>query len=248
MHNGSNNLVTLRYRLKDVRMQAAEQPFDKFEVPFDPIYKDQVKAGNLRATYDLILIPTQSRSARNLVYDIEPKGQPVDYKKSERLKTLGMYGESNDVTGGMGLQGAAELESFVNDGGVFVTMGVASFFPPEFGLTRTIDAQRTSPQFYAPGPIIAADILKPAHPISHLSPWAPPARRLHRPLLRRRQPSTSSSAPPTRRTWCPREKRSASRGGRTSADSATSTPQQHRISGCCVSRISRETTASTSPT
>lgn len=235
MHNGSNNLITFRYRLKDVKMQAAEQPFkvgdveypagsilvasadpqiakeienlglkaaslpampdvpkhdldlprlgvfstwgstqdvgwirfafDSFGVGYDLVYKDQAKAGRLRSKYDLIVVPSQGRSAKGIVFDIEPKGQPVDYRKSPEFKSLGAYGESDDITGGMGLKGVAELEQFVEDGGVLVTLGVASYLPAEFGLTRTIDAQHPSPQFYAPGPIVNADILKPQHPI-----------------------------------------------------------------------------------
>ncbi len=255
MHNGSNNLITLRYHLKDVKMQAAEKPFkvgnvdypagsllipsadsriareietlglkaaalesmpdvpkhdldlprlavfstwgstqdvgwvrfafDKFDVAYDLIYKDQVKAGNLRSKYDLIVIPSQGRSAKSIVYDIEPKGQPVDYKKSAEFKSLGAYGESDDITGGMGLRGVEELQKFVDDGGVLVTLGVASFLPAEFGVTRTIDAQHTSPQFYAPGPIINADILKPLSPIFYgYDGKEVPVRWANGPLLR----------------------------------------------------------------
>ena len=78
---------------------------------------------------------------------------------------MAIYGESEDITGGMGLAGVAEFEKFIEAGGLLVTLGSASFFPPEFGLTRTIDAGRTSPQFYAPGPIVEAEILQAAHPI-----------------------------------------------------------------------------------
>jgi len=46
-----------------------------------------------------------------------------------------------------------------------VTLGSATFFPAEFGLTRRVEASRTSAQFYAPGPIVEAEILKPAHPL-----------------------------------------------------------------------------------
>ena len=35
--------------------------FDQFEVPFDLIYKERVKQGNLRAAYDVIVIPNQGR-------------------------------------------------------------------------------------------------------------------------------------------------------------------------------------------
>ncbi len=240
-HYGSNNMVTLRYRLKDLKVQAAEKEFkhgdvtfpagsfvisagaasgdqaaritgeveklgltaaalpgppdvplhdvdlprlalystwgqtqevgwvryafDKFEIPYDLIYKERVTKGDLRGSYDVIIIPNQANSAKKLVFDVDNRGQPIEYKKSERFKNLGMYGESDDITGGMGLEGVAEFEKFVKAGGVLVTLGTASFFPAEFGLAPKVDAARPSSQFYAPGPIIDAEILKPDHPI-----------------------------------------------------------------------------------
>ena len=38
--------------------------FDKFGIPFDLIYKERVRKGNLRADYDVILMPTQNAPAR----------------------------------------------------------------------------------------------------------------------------------------------------------------------------------------
>jgi hypothetical protein len=138
---------------------------DKFEIKYDLIYKERIKQGNLRETYDLILVPNQGRSGKGLVFDIEPKSKPLAYTKTDQFKTMGMYGSSEDISGGMGLAGVAEFEKFVNAGGLLVTLGQASFFPAEFGLTRRIDAGRTSPQFYAPGPIVETEVLKPEHPL-----------------------------------------------------------------------------------
>jgi hypothetical protein len=234
-HYGSNNMITLRYRLKDLKVQAAEKEFsdsgvtfpagsfivsgdpartrsaveslgltavalaaapsvpmhdldlprlavystwgstqdvgwvryafDKFEVPFDLIYKDRVRQGNLKAAYDVIVIPNQAGTTKRLVFDIENRGQPVAYKRSEQFKNLGMYGEADDMTGGMGLEGVTELDRFVKAGGVLLTLGVSSFFPAEFGLAPNVEAARTSAQFYSPGAIIDAEVLQPQSPI-----------------------------------------------------------------------------------
>lgn len=139
--------------------------FDRFEIPFDLIYKERVKQGNLRGAYDVIVVPSQSGSGKGLVYDIAPRGKPVAYTKTETFKFLGMYGESEDITGGMGLEGVVEFQKFVDAGGVLMTLGGATFFPPEFGITRTINASRASSQFYAPRPIVQAEIQRPEHPI-----------------------------------------------------------------------------------
>jgi hypothetical protein len=139
--------------------------FDQFELPFDLIYKERVRKGNLRADYDVILLPSQGRSGKGLVYDIEMRGKPLPYTKSADFPSLGGYGESDDIRGGMGLEGVLELQKFVQAGGSVVTLGVASYFPPEFGLAASVSASRPSAQFYAPGPIVQAEILKTAHPI-----------------------------------------------------------------------------------
>ena len=144
LHNGSNNLVTLRYHLKDVAFDALDAPakagnvdlpagtflvassprvkaeveklgltavslaaapeakkhavpipriamfstwgstqdvgwvryaFDHFDINYDLIYKDRIRKGNLRAAYDVIVIPSQGGrgGSRGLIFDIEPK-------------------------------------------------------------------------------------------------------------------------------------------------------------------------------
>jgi hypothetical protein len=139
--------------------------FDHFETPYDLIFKERVKKGDLRAAWDVIVIPSQARNAKGLVYDIAPKNKPLAYTKTADFKYLGDYGESEDITGGMGLDGVVELRKFTEQGGLLITLGEASSFPPEFGITRTIESARPTSQFYAPGPIVQADVLKPAHPI-----------------------------------------------------------------------------------
>ncbi len=158
--------------------------FDRYEVPFDLIYKERIKQGNLRAAYDVILVPHQGRNAKGLVYDIEPKKAPIAYTKTAEFKFLGDYGSSEDITGGMGLPGVAELQKFVDEGGLLITLGSATEFPAAFGLTRKIDAGRTSPAFYAPGPIVEAEILRPTHPLFYgYSEKTVPVRYANGPLL-----------------------------------------------------------------
>lgn len=240
-HVGSNNMVTLRYRLRDVAVQAADKSFklgdvavpagsfiiaadksggdtaarvtsaveqlgltahlvavkpdvpshdldvprlavystwgftqqvgwvrhalDTFEVSYDLIFKERVKQGALRDAYDVIVIPDQGRGAKDVVFDIDARGRTIAYTRTEQFKYLGMYGESDDISGGMGLAGVAEFQKFVDQGGVLITLGRASAMPPEFGLTRRIGTDRPSGPFYAPGPIVEAEILQPDSPL-----------------------------------------------------------------------------------
>jgi hypothetical protein len=234
-HNGSLNLITLRYRLKDLPMKGAKVSFkvgdtefpagsliiesaadrvrkeveslglvatsvasapsvetvdvdlpriamyttwantekvgwvrlafDRWEVPFTLIHKDHVQAGaNLRSKYDVIVMPHQTQNGKSIVYENPKLSKPLPYKKNDKFRSMGMYAETDDVRGGMGLAGAAELQKFVEEGGVLITLGVASYFPAEFGIAKGVDAQGPAQGFYAPGPYVNSEILIPTHP------------------------------------------------------------------------------------
>ena len=95
-----------------------------------------------------------------------------------------MYGESDDITGGMGLEGVVELQKFVEQGGLMITLGTASSFPADFGITRKVEAARTTAAFYAPGPIVQAEIMRPVHPVFYgYTEKEQPVRWANGPLL-----------------------------------------------------------------
>ena len=142
--------------------------FDRFEIPFDLIHKDHVQAGaNLRSKYDVIVMPHQTNSGKSVVYEQPKLSRPLPYRKNDKFKSLGLYAETDDVRGGMGLAGAAEFQKFVEDGGVLMTFGVASAFPAEFGIAKGVEAQNPAPGFYAPGPYVQAEVMLPAHPVMY---------------------------------------------------------------------------------
>ena len=160
---------------------------DHYDVNYDLIYKERVRQGGLKGAYDVILMPSQGGrgGAKSIVFDIESHGKPIAYDKTQQYKNLGMYGESPDITGGMGIPGVSELDKFVQQGGVLVTLGAASYLPAEYGITRSVDASHPSAQFYAPGPIVEATILRPTHPIFYgYTDTTMPVRYANGPLLR----------------------------------------------------------------
>jgi hypothetical protein len=139
--------------------------FDQYETPYDLIFKEQIRGGNLRAKYDVIILPDQARSPSKIVFDLPVKGKPLPYTQTPEYKSLGMYGSSEDIRGGMGLEGLVELRKFVAEGGLLITTGTASGVPASFGLVDDVTASSVSKNFYAPGPIVQAKVLQPASPI-----------------------------------------------------------------------------------
>jgi hypothetical protein len=139
--------------------------FDQYETPYSLIFKDDLKKGHLHGRYDIIIIPSQGRDAKSIVYDIPMRGKPLPYTKTAQFKYLGDYGSSPDIRGGMGLDGLEELRKFVDAGGTLITLGDASSVPGDFGLLSDINVEHPSKAFYAPGPVVNARILVPANPI-----------------------------------------------------------------------------------
>ena len=138
--------------------------FDKFGVPYDLVYKERVAKGNLRNDYDVIVMPTQI-ATRQAIFQ-PPAARPVPYAKDPKYKFLGMYGESPDITGGMGGPGVDAFAKFLDAGGTLIVTGNAVRFPADLGFARTVDASAsTTTQFYAPRPIVNAEIVRLDHPV-----------------------------------------------------------------------------------
>jgi hypothetical protein len=111
--------------------------FDEFGIPFDLIYKEQVKAGKLRDKYDVILIAEQNLSRQTVMQ--APAARPQPYKKNDKYKFLGMYGETDDMSGGMGQAGVDAFAAFLEAGGTLIAVGESARLPIEFGWARTVD-------------------------------------------------------------------------------------------------------------
>jgi len=138
--------------------------FDKFGIPYDLIYKERLRKGNLRADYDVLLMPNQNVSRQSVFQPSAARAVP--YLKDTKYKFLGMYGESPDITGGMGGEGVDAVAKFLDAGGTLIAMGNAVRFATELGLARTVDASATtSRDFYAPRPLVNAEVLRPDHPV-----------------------------------------------------------------------------------
>ena len=138
--------------------------FDKFGIPYDLIYKERLRKGNLRADYDVLLMPNQNVSRQSVFQPSAARAVP--YLKDTKYKFLGMYGESPDITGGMGGEGVDAVAKFLDGGGTLIAMGNAVRFATELGLARTVDASSTtSRDFYAPRPLVNAEVLRPDHPV-----------------------------------------------------------------------------------
>ena len=136
--------------------------FDKFGIPYDLIFKEQVVQGNLRGKYDVILAAEQSLSRTNVMQ--KPNAKPVPYQKSDKYKFLGMYGETADMTGGFGQPGVDAFASFLEGGGTLIAVGDAARLPIDFGWAGTVDKINVS-GLTSQRPLVQGEITRPENPV-----------------------------------------------------------------------------------
>src|SRR5690606_15789293 len=106
------------------------------------------REGNLRSKYDVIIYPHVGGSAQAQINGIAKTGElPLPYKKSEATPNLGALEESDDIRGGMGMEGLLELVKFVREGGTLITEGSTSVILPEFGVTTGVTIEKPTGLF-----------------------------------------------------------------------------------------------------
>jgi hypothetical protein len=66
------------------------------------------------------------------------------YKKTKLTPNLGVEDSSDDIRGGMGIEGLAELVKFVQSGGTLITEGSTTTILPDYGITTQVNVEHPS--------------------------------------------------------------------------------------------------------
>jgi Zinc carboxypeptidase len=115
---------------------------DTYGVPYTYFADQKLREGNLRSKYDVIIYPHVGGNAQSQVNGLPKTGPaPLPYKKTEATPNLGAQDQSDDIRGGMGLEGLLELMKFVQQGGTLITEGSTSTILPEYNMTAGITVE-----------------------------------------------------------------------------------------------------------
>jgi Zinc carboxypeptidase len=120
--------------------------FDRLGIPYDYI-SDQViaRTANLREKWDVIIFPPTRGNAQSIVRGVPKRGEseaPIPWKRSELTPNFGLApDQTDDIRGGMGLLGLANLQKFIEAGGLFVAIGGVTSIPIDFGLIEGVTIQ-----------------------------------------------------------------------------------------------------------
>lgn len=111
---------------------------DQRKVPYTYLRDEDIRAGNLRNRVDVLLYGNVDLELAEQIQGLPKAWGPMPYKKTPRTPSLGTPAESDDITGGIGWKGMAQLQKFVESGGLMVTLGSGSMLPVEAGIVRGV--------------------------------------------------------------------------------------------------------------
>lgn len=144
---------------------------DRLGIPYDYISDQDIgRTTNLREKYDVIIWGPVGGTAQSIVRGI-PKFSgaeaAIPWKASELTPNMGTSpDQTNDIRGGMGIQGVANLQNFIELGGLFVTIGGNASIPIDFGMVSGISIQEAR-NLQVRGSVINASFADRKSPIAY---------------------------------------------------------------------------------
>ncbi|HVF22501.1 MAG TPA: M14 family zinc carboxypeptidase [Pyrinomonadaceae bacterium] len=118
--------------------------FDRLQIPYSYISDHVIRnTPNLREKYDVLIFPPVGGSAQTIVNGMPRRGDAIPWKASTITPNFASSpDQTDDMRGGMGVTGVANLQKFIEDGGLFITIGNSvSSIPIDYGITGGVSIQ-----------------------------------------------------------------------------------------------------------
>jgi hypothetical protein len=119
--------------------------FDHLKIPFEYISDQKLRqVPDLRTKYDVIILGPTPGNSQRIVNGLPMRGDPIPWKASDITPNLGSSPDTtDDMRGGMGLEGLLKISKFVDDGGLFVTIAGNDSIPIDYGLIEGVSITPT---------------------------------------------------------------------------------------------------------
>ena len=147
---------------------------EETKVPYTYISVHTIRdTANLRDKFDVIIFPPSGGTSA-LINGIPKRidasgndiGAPIPWKKSDLTPNLGTMDSTDDIRGGLELEGVAHLKKFVESGGLFIPITSTSALTIDTGITPYISITQTR-QLQARGSVVSANIEDKRSPIAY---------------------------------------------------------------------------------
>jgi hypothetical protein len=143
--------------------------FDTLGIPYSYVSDQDVgRTSDLKGKYDVIIFPPVGNSAQRLVNGIPVRGEPVPWKATAQYPNLtGPNGaQTDDIRGGMGLEGVNNLKQFVEKGGLLIVVESVASVPVDYGLVEGISVQQPR-ELQVRGSVLSAAIADKSSPVTY---------------------------------------------------------------------------------
>lgn len=144
---------------------------DRLGIPYDYLSDQDVsKIADLRAKYDVVIFGPIRTSAQNLVRGVPKFSEseaPIPWRKSDLTPNMGdSPDQTDDIRGGLGISGVANIQKFIESGGLFITIADNASLPIDFGIVSGVTIQ-TSNTLQARGSVISTVFADRKSPIAY---------------------------------------------------------------------------------
>jgi hypothetical protein len=140
---------------------------DQLQVPFAYIStQDVAKDLNLKTKYDVIIFAPVGSSPNEIVDGMPMYGNPLPWKTTPLTPNLGKIDSTDDMRPGLGWSGLTNLQKFVQQGGVLITVDDTANFAVNYGFTPGVAIARAN-RLKAVGDILRMKTVDAASPIAY---------------------------------------------------------------------------------
>ncbi|MCA1591416.1 MAG: hypothetical protein LC754_01920 [Acidobacteria bacterium] len=141
--------------------------FDDLKIPYDYISTQDVsRDDNLRAKYDAILFAPVGTSAQSIIAGMPMWGNPLPWKTTTLTPNLGKIDATDDMRPGLGWSGLGNLQKFVRQGGLFVSVMDTAELAVNYGFAPGVSVARAN-KLKVTGSILRSKFVDPASPIAY---------------------------------------------------------------------------------
>jgi hypothetical protein len=140
---------------------------DRQNLPYAYIRDEDIRAGNLDRRFDVIVWPETESDLQEQIHGIDRRFSPLAYTRTEEFPTHGIPDASDDITGGIGWAGMANVQQFVERGGLLITLGNGSSLALDGGVVRGVSRASGGGSVWTPGAELRTKFLRVDHPIAY---------------------------------------------------------------------------------
>ena len=111
---------------------------DQRHIPYIYLRDEDIRSGHLHDKIDVLLYGHVDLELAEQIHGLPKSWGPMPFNKSPQTPSFGTPAESHDITGGIGWEGLAQIQDFIEQGGLFITLGSGSMLPLEAGIVRGV--------------------------------------------------------------------------------------------------------------